>query len=145
MPLWKIYHTAGTFAEAASKEALSRDKTEWYTTKSGMPAFYVGVVFIPVADSTLYIGGKPRGSDKPFVRLEVEQIHINLPDEDAVKRRSIESLCQLLKPHLEQFSWEIHIDETDRRLWAIDGILPPAWKSDEEAKWREAGRPLDRL
>lgn len=145
MPLWKVYHTAGTFANVASKKALSSDITAYYTTRTGMPAFYVGVIFIPVPSSTLFIGGEARDAENPFVRLEVEQIHIRLPDEDAAYKRNIEGLCGMLKPHLSGCSWEIHIDQTDRRLWAIDGIEPPAWRSEEEAKWREANRPLERL
>ena len=145
MPFWKIYHSTGTFADTASKQSLSQDITNFYTTKTGMPAFYVGVVFIHTPDATFFVGGEARGAHKPFIRLEVEQIHIRLPDEDTAYKQNIEGLCEMLKPHLEQCSWEIHIDETDRRLWAIDGILPPAWKSEEEGRWREAGRPLERL
>lgn len=145
MPLWKIYHTPGAFGSAASKEAVAADITKFYTTHTGMPAFYVGVVFLPLPDHGLYIGGKPRDAAAPFVRFEVEQIHIRLPDQDAVYQRSIEGLCAMLAPHLEGASWEIHVDETDRRLWAIDGIRPPEWKSEEEGKWREAGKPLPRL
>lgn len=145
MPFWKIYHTPGTFASTDLKESLSADITNWYTTHTGMPAFYVGVVFLTLPDSAFFLGGKPRGAKDPFVRIEVEQIHIRLPDEDAAYKRNIEGLNAMLKPHLQGVSWEVHVDETDRRLWAIDGILPPAWKSEEEARWREAGRPLERL
>lgn len=145
MPLWKIYHTAGTFTNIASKESLSKTITTWYTSRTGMPAFYVGVVFLPAPESTLFIAGEARGASKPFVRFEVDQIHIRLPDEDIAYKQSIEGLCGILKPHLSGCNWEIHIDQTDRRLWAIDGVAPPAWRSEEEARWREAGRPLERV
>lgn len=145
MPLWKIYHTPGTFASAASKKALADAITNFYVTRTGMPAFYVGAIFLPTGESTLYIGGEARDASNPFVRLEVEQIHIRLPDEDAAYKRTLEGLCEMLRPHLEGVSWEMHIDQTDRRLWAIDGIAPPDWRSEEEGRWREAGRPLGRL
>lgn len=142
MPLWKIYHTGGTLATPEARQALAKSITTFYTSSTGMPAFYVGVVFLGCPPDTLFIGGEAR----PFVRLEVDQIHIRHPEgDDAAYKRNLQGVCEMLKPHLQGVSWEIHIDQTDRRLWAIDGIAPPKWRSEEERRWREAGRPLERL
>lgn len=146
MPLWKISHSPGVLEDVNARAALANSVTDWYTTHTGMPAFYVGVIFLAILNNALYIGGKARDASTPFVRLEVDQIHINhATDDDTAYKRNLDGLCKMLQPHLKGVSWEIHIDETDRRLWTIDGISPPAWRSEEEARWREAGKPLERL
>lgn len=145
MPLWKVFHSPGAFEKPASRRELSKSITNYYTTHTGMPAFYVGVVFLAIPENGIYIGGEPRSESNPFVRVEVDQIHIRLPDEDAQYKRNLDGLCEMLGPHLEGVNWEIHVDQTDRRLWAIDGIAPPLWKSEEEGRWKEAGRALERL
>ena len=57
MPLWHVYHPPSTFTTAASKSALSADLTAVYTSR-GLPAFYVVVIFHPIAGSDLFVGGE---------------------------------------------------------------------------------------
>lgn len=146
MPLWKIFHSPGMFKDPATKKSLSQSITDFYVSRTGMPAFYVGVIFFAIPEQSLYIGGEARHADTPFVRFEVDQIHIALPEgDDEIRKRHMEGINEMLRPFMGRANWEVHCDETDRRLWSIDGIAPPEWRSEEEDRWREAGRALERL
>ena len=87
MPLWTIYHPPSTFTTPSSKSAFAAAITAIYTSIP-LPAFYVNVLFIPVDASSYYIGGVARpsprdasknlgpgpDSEKPFVRITIENI-----------------------------------------------------------------------
>lgn len=137
MPLWVIYHPDGTFEDDASKEPFAKDITKFYSEKVGLPAFYVSVCFVKLSNNTLWVGGEKRSREKPFIRLVIEHIAVNLPDDDAAFHHTAENVNSIMKPHIADkgYSWEFHIDETDRRLWRIDGLVPPPWKSEEEKIW----------
>ena len=36
--------------------------------------------------------------------------------------------------------WEVHIDDTPRELWSINGLKPPAEGSGEEQRWARENR-----
>ncbi|ETS81267.1 hypothetical protein PFICI_06269 [Pestalotiopsis fici W106-1] len=135
MPLWLIYHTDDTFVDNESKAALSRDITKFYTNLS-LPAFYVVVNFIKLNGNDMWVGGEPR-SGKPFVRITIDHIAIHVPDDDAIYHRTTARFDELLKPHVADkgYSWEFHVDETERRLWKVNGFIPPAYKSAGEQLW----------
>jgi nucleolar protein 58 len=82
-------------------------------------------------------GGKKLSKAKPFIRIAIEHIAVRLPDEDATYKRVSNRVDEALKPHVADkgYDWEFHIDETERRLWKINGIFPPAFGSDEEKIW----------
>lgn len=84
MPLWRIFSHPDTFS-TAQKQALVESITPFYTI-SGLPAFYVNVVFIPVEPSSFYIGGQPV---KNMVRIAIEHIAIHRPN-DARARMCVE-------------------------------------------------------
>ncbi|KAL1595345.1 hypothetical protein SLS60_010036 [Paraconiothyrium brasiliense] len=136
MPLWLIFHPDGTFEDDASKEALATDVTKIYTS-AGLPAFYVVTNFIKMSSNTMLVGGKKLSKAKPFIRIAIEHIAVRLPDEDATYKRVSNRVDEALKPHVADkgYDWEFHIDETERRLWKINGIFPPAFGSDEEKIW----------
>jgi len=136
MPLWLIFHPDGTFEDDASKEALATDITSYYVNV-GLPPFYVTANFIKMSGNTMYVGGKPPAKDKPFVRITVDHIAVTLPDQDSVYERTANRLNDLLKPHIADkgYDWEFHVDQTERRLWRINGVVPPPFKSEEEKKW----------
>jgi len=142
MPLWQIYHPAGTFDVAASKQALAEDITKIYTAV-GLPAFYVVVHFTQQSQGDVFVGGKPKG-DKPFIRIVVTHIAVHQPKEDAAYRRVTAKIDNALKPHVADkgYDWEYHVDETERRLWKINGMIPPPWKSEEELQWFRDNQPL---
>jgi Putative oxalocrotonate tautomerase enzyme len=37
--------------------------------------------------------------------------------------------------------WEIHIDDTPRNQWTVQGMRPPDSGSDEEKRWIRENRP----
>lgn len=36
----------------------------------------------------------------------------------------------------------IHIDETERRLWTLNGMSPPPFRSEDEKIWKHENRPI---
>ncbi|KAE9569102.1 hypothetical protein CGCF415_v010534 [Colletotrichum fructicola] len=142
MPLWLIYHPPNVFIDDETKRALSKDITSFYTS-FGLPAFYVVVNFIKLQPNDIWVGGKPRTSDT-FIRITVDHIAVTLPNNDESYKRSTDGLHQILKPHIEDkgYDWEFHINETERRLWMINGMYPPQWKSEGEKLWFEENRPV---
>ncbi len=113
-----------------------------------LPAFYVIVNFIKMPGNTMWVGGKKLTKDKPFIRLTIEHIAVTLPNEDEVYRNTSNRIDEALKPHIadEGYDWEFHVDETERRLWKINGLFPPAFKSEEEKVWARENRavPLEK-
>ncbi|KAJ5856489.1 uncharacterized protein N7529_010433 [Penicillium soppii] len=142
MPLWQIYHPVGTYGDPASKISFAEDITKMYT-KLGLPAFYVVTNFIPLPNEDILVGGKLR-TEKPFIRVVISHIAIKMPNDDAVYKRSTSSIDAILKPHIADkgYDWEYHVMETERRLWKINGLVPPPWKSDEEQLWAKEDRAV---
>jgi hypothetical protein len=141
MPLWQIYHPAGTYEDQASKTSFAEDITKMYTALD-LPAFYVVTQFIPLPKEDILVGGKL--IEKPFIRVVINHVAINMPNEDAVYRRSTSSIDAILKPHVADkgYDWEYHVAETERRLWKINGLIPPPWKSEEEKLWAKENRAV---
>ena len=142
MPLWLIYHPKGTFEDNASKQALSEDITKMYTA-IGLPKFYVIVNFIKLDGNDTWIGGRPNTSN-PFVRIQVDHIAVRLENDDKVYASVTAGIDRALKPHIADrgYDWEYHVDETERRLWKVQGIDPPQHGSAREKEWAEANKPL---
>ncbi|POS76333.1 hypothetical protein DHEL01_v205284 [Diaporthe helianthi] len=143
MPLWLIFHSEGTFEDVASKEALAADITKIYTS-IGLPPFYVVTNFIKMPTGSMLVGGRVITKEKPFIRFAIEHIAVNLPNEDEVYKRTANAVDAALKPHVADkgYDWEFHIDETERRLWKINGMFPPAFQSEDERIWFEKNRPV---
>lgn len=143
MPLWLIFHPEGTFEDVASKEALAADITKIYTGV-GLPAFYVVTNFIKMPPSTMLVGGKVIKKEKPFIRLAIEHIAVTLPNQDEEYKKVANAVDAALKPHVADkgYDWEFHIDETERRLWKINGMFPPAFGSEGEKLWFDKNLPV---
>lgn len=110
-----------------------------------MPAFYVVVTFIPVPDNSMYVGGEQAISrGKPFIRINATHIHIRLPNDAEVYRKTTQRLDELLKPHIADkgYDSEYHIDETERLLWKLNGLYAPEFKSAEEKVWVKENRAV---
>lgn len=88
MPLWRIFSHPDTFS-TVQKQALVESITPFYT-RSGLPAFYVNVVFIPIEASSFYIGNKPV---RNMVRIAIEHIAIHRPKLDGVENNSRTRMC----------------------------------------------------
>lgn len=143
MPLWLIFHPDGTFEDDASKEALAADIVKIYTGV-GLPAFYVVTNFIKMPAGTMLVGGKKLNKDKPFIRLAIEHIAVTLPNEDESYNKVANAVDAAMKPHIADkgYDWEFHIDETERRLWKINGMFPPAHGTEREKIWSERNWPV---
>jgi Putative oxalocrotonate tautomerase enzyme len=129
MPLWVIYHPEGTFATTESKQALSKSITTIYTSV-GLPPFYVVVEFVALPNSNIFVGGENPPPSKPFVRIVVDHIAINMQGDKDRMLSMVSHVDNALKPHIADkgYGWEYHIDETRRELWKINGIVPPPCK-----------------
>lgn len=129
MPHWQIYHTPDAFQDDEHKQILAKAITSNYTREGvAMPAFYVVVNFIQVSHSSHYVGGEQASSrGKPFVRIAIAHIHINLPRDEKAYKSVTDSIDRLLEPHIQDkgYDWEYHIEETERHLWKINGLAPP--------------------
>ncbi|RAL11776.1 tautomerase family protein [Aspergillus homomorphus CBS 101889] len=144
MPLWQIYHQRGTFQTASEKSALAAAITTLYTTL-GLPAFYVVVQFHQLDVEDLFIGGALATDQEPFVRIVITHIAIRLPDADEAYLRTTVGINEVLKTHVldKGYGVEYHVDETERRLWRINGMVPPQWRSEEEKVWVRESRAVE--
>ena len=135
MPLWLIYHPTGTFEDEATKQALSRDITAMYADR-GLPAFYVVVNFIKLDIRDTYVGAKTC-IDTPFVRISIEHIAVTLEDSDDVYRKTSSHINEVIKKNVQPLGaeWEFHVDETERRLWMVKGLVAPPFGSEAEKQW----------
>lgn len=144
MPLWQIYHPPGTYEDAAEKQAFVKDITSHYT-EVGLPPFYVVVHFNKIENENVFVGAKVKSAtEKPFVRVVITHIAVRLPDLDSVYLKQTSRLDKIFKPHVLEkgYDFEYHVDETERRLWKINGLIPPPFKSAEERVWFEENRPV---
>lgn len=142
MPLWVIYHPDGTFEDDASREALAAEITTIYTG-IGLPAFYVITNFVKMPGNTMLVGGK-KVTGKPFIRIVIEHIAVRLPDEDKTYRETANAIDAVLKPHIADkgYDWEFHVDETERRLWKVNGLFAPPFGSEDEKIWARENKPV---
>ncbi|KAJ5888650.1 oxalocrotonate tautomerase [Penicillium taxi] len=144
MPLWQIYHPATAFKDAASKQAFANDITNMYL-KLGLPAFYVVTQFHKMDIDNVFVGGKQNADiDTPFIRVVINHIAIHVPDVDAMYLDTTSRLDGVMKPHITDkgYDFEYHVDETERRLWKINGLIPPPFKSAEEQIWVRENRAV---
>jgi len=143
MPLWNIYCTEGTY-NSAQKQAFAAAITDIYTSEVGglpemtMPRFYVVVVFHDVPKGSLFVGGVPRND---FVRISIDHIAYAMPEE--LRELLLKFINKSIHPHVRDrgLDWEIHIDDTARDQWTIQGMRPPDTGSHEEKRWIRENRP----
>lgn len=92
----------------------------------------------------MWVGGKKLSKDRPFVRVAIEHIAVTLANEDKAYQRTANAVDGALKPHVADkgYDYEFHIDETERRLWKINGMFPPAYKSEKEKIWVKENRAV---
>lgn len=144
MPLWQIYHPVGTFEDDASKQAFAKDITQMYTGL-GLPSFYVVAHFYKQEYRDVFVGGELRApGNLPFIRIVITHIAIHVPDVDQMYLRTTSRLDQIMKPHLvdKGYDFEYHVAETERRLWKVNGLIPPQYKSEEEQLWVRENRAV---
>ncbi|KAF2848519.1 hypothetical protein T440DRAFT_401233 [Plenodomus tracheiphilus IPT5] len=142
MPLWLIFHPEGTYEDLESKRALTQDITKIYT-EIGLPSFYVIVNFLKMSPGDTWVGAEYE-TNKPFIRFVAEHIAVNLPNNDEAYEKTTRRIDQALKPHTvdKGYDWEFHVDETERRLWKVNGLVPPSFGSEEERLWVKENRAV---
>lgn len=85
MPLWRIFCHPSTFS-TEQRAGLSKAVTKLYMDEPvGLPAFYVNVMFIPLKEDEIWIGGEPK---KNFVRVVIEQIARQMESPDTEEGRT---------------------------------------------------------
>ncbi|PHH85648.1 hypothetical protein CDD83_120 [Cordyceps sp. RAO-2017] len=146
MPLWIIYHPPGTFADDEARGALATDITALYTA-IGLPRFYVVVEFVQLHYGDTWVGAEKRdGRQRPHIRLVIDHIAVQAPaaDDDESRRESAARIERVLEPHVARrgYDWEFHVNEADRRLWRINGFVPPEHPSEVEDLWARENRPV---
>ena len=101
-------------------------------------AFYVVVVFHDVPKDSLFIGGVPRND---FVRFSIDHIAYAMPDE--FRELMLKFMNKTIHPFVRDrgLDWEIHIDDTPRNQWTVQGMRPPDSGSEEEKRWIRENKP----
>jgi hypothetical protein len=78
---------------------------------------------------------------KTFVRISIDHIARAAPEEQ--RELMLRFMNKSIHPFIRDrgLDWEIHIDETPRDLWTIQGMRPPDEGSAEEQRWARDNRP----
>ena len=136
MPLWHIYCPEGTYSPQ-DKRALADRITDLYA-EYGLPRFLVSVVFQEVPKDSYLIGGEPADD---FVRIWIDQIARRVPDD--ARGWWMKRIRETVAPYVtdRDLRWEVHIDDTPRELWSVDGRKPPAEGSEDEQRWARENSP----
>jgi len=145
MPLHQIFYPEGLYT-AEEKASLSAAITAVYD----LPAFFVNVVFIPVAEGNFFVAGKIRND---FVRIVVDHVARKMNGEISRMESFMARYEKAIAPYVKGGSsqagkkvggYEIHIDETPLELWRIDGLRPPMRDGEEDALkvWTEGGKAV---
>lgn len=143
MPLWNVYCTEGTYS-SEDKRAFAEAITDIYAGEAAgssgmvMPRFYVVVAFHDLPRDSLFIGGVPRND---FVRFSIDHIAFEMPTE--LRESVLRFINKSIHPFVRDrgLDWEIHIDNTPRDQWTIQGMRPPDSGSEEEQRWIRENRP----
>jgi 4-oxalocrotonate tautomerase family enzyme len=136
MPLWHLYCPEGAYT-AEDKQTLAERITDLYAG-FGLPRFYVSVVFEELPKDSFLIGGEPADD---FVRIWIHEIARSVPEEARGwwMKRIRETIAPLVADR--GLRSEVHIDNTPRELWSINGLRPPDEGSDEEKRWALENKP----
>jgi len=135
MPLWNIYCPEGTYSPE-DKRAFAERVTDLYA-EFGLPRFFVSVVFQELPEDSYFVGGEPTDD---FIRIWIDQIARRTPDD--ARGWWMKRVRETVNPFVAErgLRWEVHIDDTPRELWSINGLKPPAEGSDEEQRWARENR-----
>ncbi|KIW24092.1 uncharacterized protein PV07_09826 [Cladophialophora immunda] len=145
MPLWRIFSHPSIFT-SAQREGISKAITDLYVSR-GLPPFYVVVIFVDVDEKGIFVGGESKNN---FVRIVVEQIARVMmgpeTEEGKARRKAwMDRINDVLKPYIidrAELEWELHIYETPRDLWRIQGLDPPPPFSEAEKLWAEKNKAI---
>jgi phenylpyruvate tautomerase PptA (4-oxalocrotonate tautomerase family) len=137
MPLWNIYCPDGAYSPD-EKQVFAERITDLYA-EFGVPRFFVSVLFLELPKESYLIGGEPTDD---FVRIWIDQIARRVPDD--ARGWWMKRVCNTVEPFVTErgLRYEVHIDDTPRELWSVQGLRPPAEGSEEEQRWALENRAL---
>ena len=138
MPLWDFNLTANALTQQ-EKERLAENITKIYTNV-GLPAFYVAVRFTERQPESSFVGGK---KDSNSIHLQIYHLARHFTS-DKHKKSFLDRADAVLNPVLEpkNIYWEYFVQESDRDLWKINGLVPPPSGSEMEKNWARLNRPV---
>lgn len=140
MPFWKVYHSADTLTPE-DKAALAKEITDWYCS-SGLPAFYVNILYLPLSTSNFYTSGKPESKK---VTIEILHIARNWDAANtAMATRMKTCIDRILKPYTldKGIHLEFAINDSSAALWRINGIDPPEGIPADQKELAETNKKL---
>ncbi|KAF8860247.1 hypothetical protein BDZ45DRAFT_779965 [Acephala macrosclerotiorum] len=137
MPLLQFYTSVGQLS-VKDKQELASTLTERYGRI--MPEFFVTIVFHELPHGSFFVGSKP--ADGTFVRFHAEHIAVNWNKDKTKANAYLDWLGSVLKERFEPrgWTWEFNVAETDRDLWRVQSIVPPAIGSEALKTWDAAGK-----
>ena len=136
MPLWKIYHPAGTY-NAEDKKLLAEKITGLYASIP-LPKFYVVVIFEEIAPRFLLCR---RRAEQQFYPVQGRPYCEDLAW-PAIREWWVRKIDEIIASHVKDrgYDWEVSIDETPFDLWSLQGEIPPPFESMAEKRWVEENR-----
>jgi hypothetical protein len=139
MPLWNLHCNENAYS-TEDKMSFAEAITGIYA--SGGDASILCLSRLPRdTAASLFIGGVARDN---FVRISIDHIARSTLPEDRQK------MLNFLNTHIDPFvkdrgfEWELHVDETPRDLWTVQGMFPPPSGSEEEQRRARENRPRER-
>lgn len=138
MPMWVVHAPEGAYS-AEDKKNLTEVLTDIYVEHASLPRFYVVVRFDEYPADSMWVGGEPVND---FVRFVVDHIARHLED-PSYREFAMGVFCQALVPFTADrgLRTEIHMDETPRDLWWVNGMKPPPSLSEAERQWAKDNAP----
>ena len=141
MPFWKVFHSSQTLANATDKEAIAKAATEFYVGV-GLPAFYVQVVFIPIADNFFFVAGQSKSKS---IMIEIDHVARHMGEsEKARQTRFKDAVDTIMKPYTTDRGChlEFAVLEGPAHLWRINGVDPPEGFGPDDHEQAENNRAL---
>lgn len=138
MPVWDFQYAPGLLTED-EKRGLAKAITKIYTT-AGLPAFYVQTRFTEKAPGTQFVGEE---NGTKYVSIQIVHAARKL-DGDRRKTQFLAAADAVLNSVLgpKGVNWEYWIEEVDRDLWKINGLVPPPSGSEMEKEWARRNAPV---
>jgi phenylpyruvate tautomerase PptA (4-oxalocrotonate tautomerase family) len=135
MPLWNIYHPVGAYS-AQDRQEMARRITDIYI----IPRFYVGVLFHEQPKDSFFMGGEARDN---FVRIRLDHFARHISTDVEWTAAWLKKADAALAPFIQQrgYDYELHVGETPRELWLIQGMRPPRPDTEAEKRWKSENRP----
>jgi len=137
MPWTRIYHPNTVLQDPAERDALSNAITDLYEPIK-FPRFWVGVIFVPLEPSSIYMGGK---AQTKWVRLAVE--HALGPAGTTDFDPFVARYEAAIKPFIRDkgIAHELTFAFIPLEPWRINGMKPPTIGTPAHRKWLEENKP----